>query len=236
MSSDSWWYENAGQRVGPFAKEDLSGLVRAGLLKPDTKVINQDGCQSRVSAVLASDTSGRLASAPEVVVENAPYGRPAKAPSVPPPPPPPPLNLSCEKPPELPRTRFVIAILVCLLEIPVLVAISMGLLIVLHAAGLVELTEPPWRRLGWLLAGLILMRVLPATWLAITGENIRTTKALNEYRKFGRGPVYNQGFVAGRSGLKWDELQTDLREQDEYFRGYQDGLCFTAVKERTTRE
>jgi len=52
MTDRRWNYERAGQRVGPFTKEDLLDLVQTSLLRSDTDVVDQHGNRTKVSAVL----------------------------------------------------------------------------------------------------------------------------------------------------------------------------------------
>ncbi|MCL4207600.1 MAG: hypothetical protein KJ000_34380 [Pirellulaceae bacterium] len=115
-----------------------------------------------------------------------------------------------EKPAELRSSRFVIAILVCGAELIAYAVLSAAM---------------GWENLGGLLFVFLLFAVVSTTWVAITGETFQRTLDMKSFRKFGQGPLYDQGFAAGRAGQKWEELDSELRQQDKYFEGYQDGLC-----------
>jgi len=53
MSPETWFYERAGQRLGPFTRDDLAGLVKSGLLMPATIVVCEDGSQVQAGVLLA---------------------------------------------------------------------------------------------------------------------------------------------------------------------------------------
>jgi len=122
-------------------------------------------------------------------------------------------------------TRFILAITVCLFIGAVYAVVCFAL---------------DLERADGVLALLFVLAVLGGTWTVlgrtwtlITGEKFRETLTTKPFRKFGQGSLYNQGFTAGRDGESWEELAPELREQSDFFRGYQDGLSYRSLKERS---
>lgn len=85
MTDQRWYYENAGQRVGPFSREDLLDLVQAGLLRTDTGVVDQHENQTQISAVLAAVLRAS-SPGPDAVGQSHQQERTAAADYPPPPP------------------------------------------------------------------------------------------------------------------------------------------------------
>lgn len=115
------------------------------------------------------------------------------------------------KPPELVAIRFVVATIVCALEVVAYIALVVAM---------------QWRNLGGIIVIALFWAALGATWRIVSGESFAKMKATKRYRKFFQNQLYDDGFVAGRDGKKWDELDTQIREHDDYYRGFMDGTGY----------
>lgn len=93
MTDQHWHYERDGQKVGPFRLQDLQQLVKAGLIKPDTPLSNQNGDRMSAEERLDfKDPDLRMQATPCRADSSTQYIPPGSVAPPPPPPPPPPAS------------------------------------------------------------------------------------------------------------------------------------------------
>jgi hypothetical protein len=88
VTEKQWHFERAGQKVGPFPIQDLRQLAAAGLIQPETTLIDSEGNQLIAANSVIFLTTGTASSSPLLATETV-DSAPSLLPHPPPPPPPP---------------------------------------------------------------------------------------------------------------------------------------------------